>query len=120
MTKPFVIVIAGPTGVGKTTLAMMLSKHYGCPLISEDKMARKMFPNMYQNIEDYPDKVMLIVNQLYKETKEYFDDKKCVVIDRINLEKEFIEKMQKTFHRHLILKVLWPPIEITVERDRKR
>jgi adenylate kinase family enzyme len=120
MTRPFVIVITGPTGVGKTTLALMLSKHYGCPYISEDEIARNNFPTIYQNIENYPDKVRLIANQLFKEARKHFDAKKSVVIDRINLEKEFIENMQKTFHRHLILKVLWPPIEVTIERDRKR
>lgn len=28
--------------------------------------------------------------------------------------------MKKTFHQHLIIKVLWSPMEIIIERDKKR
>jgi len=98
----------------------MLSKYYDCVYISEDKIAKEMFPDEYINIEDYPDKVEIIARELLKRAKEIFNSGKCIVIDRINLEKEFIEEIKKTFHNNLILKVLWPPLEITLERDRKR
>lgn len=120
MTNPFVIVIAGPTGVGKTTLSKMLSKHFKCAHISEDEIAREVFPDVYKNIEDYPNKLKITGSQLLKRTKEIFDSGKCVVIDRINLEKEFIEEIKKAFHKHLILRVLWPPMETTIERDKRR
>lgn len=120
MTKPFVMMIAGPTGVGKTTLAKMLKKHYDCAYSSEDEIARDIFPDEYKKIEDYPDKVKILVNQLYKNIEETFKNGKCVVIDRINIEEEFIWKMKKVFHKHLILKILWPQIEITIERDKNR
>lgn len=116
----FVIVIAGPTGVGKTTLSKMLSKHFNCAYISEDEITKEVFPDAYKDIENYPDKLKIAENQLLKGAKEIFDSGKCVVIDRINLEKEFIEKIKKIFHKHLILKVLWPPMETTIERDKRR
>lgn len=120
MTNPFVIVIAGPTGVGKTTLSKMLSKHLNCVHISEDKIAKEVFPDVYKNIEDYPGKLKTAESQLLKKAKEIFDSGKSVVIDRINLEKEFIEEIKKAFHKHLMLRVLWPPMEITIERDKRR
>ncbi len=120
MTKPFVIVIAGPTGVGKTTLSKILSKHFNCDYISEDEIAKEVFPDVYKNIEDYPDKLKIAENQLLKRVKELFNSGKCVVIDRINLEKGFIEEMKKTFQKNLILRVLWPPMKITIERDKRR
>jgi hypothetical protein len=43
-----------------------------------------------------------------------------VVIDRINLERGSIEGMKKAFHKHLILRVLWPPMETTIQRDNRR
>ena len=120
MINPFVIIIAGPTGVGKTTLSKMLSKHYNYAYISEDEIAKEVFPDVYKDIEDYPDKLKIAEKQLLKRAKEIFDSEKYVVIDRINLGKEFIEEIKKAFHKHLILKVLWLPMETTIERDKRR
>ena len=90
MINPLVIVIAGPTGVGKTTLSKMLNEHFDCAHISEDEIAKEIFPDEYKNIEDCPDKVKIAESQLLKRAKEIFDSGKCVGIDLINLEKEFI------------------------------
>ena len=104
MTSSFVIVIAGPTGVGKTTLSKILSKHFNWTYLSEDAIAKEIFLDVYKNIEDFPDKVKIVGSQLLKRTKEIFNNGECVVIDWINLEKEFIEEIIKAFHKHLILK----------------
>jgi len=120
MTSPFVIVIAGPTGVGKTTLSKILSKYFNCTYISEDEITKEVFPDVYKDIEDYPDKLKIAENQLLKRAKEIFDSGRYVVIDRINLDRAYIEEMKKTFHKHLILWVLWPPMETTIERDKRR
>lgn len=42
--KPFLIVIAGPTAVGKTALSIQLAKHLDCPVISAD--SRQFFKEM--------------------------------------------------------------------------
>ena len=120
LIKPFVIVITGPAGTGKTTLSKMLCKHYNCDYISEDELTKKIFPDTYVNIEDYPDKLKIVVSQLLKRIEEIFDSGKCVVVDRINLEKEFVEEIKKVFHKHLIIKILLPPVETIIERDIKR
>ena len=120
MINPLVIVIAGPTGVGKTTLSKILNEHLNCAHISEDEIAKEIFPDEYKNIENYPDKVKIAESQLLKRAKEIFDSGKCVGIDLINLEKEFIEEMNKAFHKHLMLRILWPSMETTIERDKKR
>ena len=120
MRNPFVIVIAGPTGVGKTTLSKMLSEYFNCTYISEDEVTKEIFPDTYENIEDDPEEIKIAERQLLKRTKEIFASGECVVIDRINLGKEFIEEIKKAFHKCLILKVLWPPIETTIKRDKKR
>jgi adenylate kinase family enzyme len=120
MAGPFVIVIAGPTGVGKTTLSKMLSKHFNCPYISEDEIAKEVFPDEYIDIEDYPDKLKMVENQLLKRAKEIFDSGRYVVMDRINLERGSIVELKKTFRRHLIFRVLWPLMETASERDKRR
>lgn len=116
----FVITIAGPMGVGKTTLSKMLSSHYNCSYISEDELAKELFPEIYINIEGYPEKLKIAESQLFQRAKEIFDNGKCVVIDMINLDKEFIQEMRQAFHKHLILKVLCPAVETTIERDKQR
>jgi tRNA uridine 5-carbamoylmethylation protein Kti12 len=75
---------------------------------------------VYKDIEDYPDQLKSAENQLLKRAKEIFDSGRYVVIDRINLDRGFIEEMKKLFRRHLILWVLWPPMETTIERDNRR
>ncbi len=104
--KPFVMIIAGPAGTGKTTLLKMLCKQYNFEHISEDELTKEIFPDNYTNIEDYPDKLKVVTSQLFIRIKELFDSGKCVVVDRINLEMEFIEKIKKIFHKHLIMKIL--------------
>jgi predicted kinase len=120
MTSPFVMVIAGPTGVGKTTLSKLLSEHFNCIYLSEDEIAKEVFPDVYKDIECYPNKLKIVENQLLKRAKEVFDSGRNVVIDMINLERVFIEENKKTFHKHLILRVLYPPIETAIERDKRR
>jgi len=120
MKKPFVIVIAGPTGVGKTTLSKILSNHYNCLHLSEDEVAKQAFPSTYKDVEDFPEKLKVIESKLLDQTKTNFNNGADVVVDCINLEKEFIEKMRKIFHEHLVVKVLFPQIETIIERDRKR
>jgi len=98
----------------------MLSNYYNCAYISEDEITKEIFPDVYKNIEDYPDKQKIAESQLLKRTKEIFDSGKCIVIDRINLGNKFIEEINKAFHKHLILKVLWPPMLTAIERDKRR
>lgn len=42
--KKHLIIVAGPTAVGKTALAVDLAKHFGCPVISAD--SRQFFKEM--------------------------------------------------------------------------
>jgi len=120
MINPFVAVIAGPTGVGKTTISKMLSRHYSCAYISEDEAAKELFPEIYKVIEDYPERLNELESFLLNNAKRIFDSGDPVVIDRINLGIEFIEEIRKVFNKRLVLKILFPPVETTIERDERR
>lgn len=98
----------------------MLSKYFNCTYISEDEIAKEVSPNVYKDIEDNPEKLKIVENQLLKRAKVNFNSGRYVVIDMINLERGFIEEMKKTFHEDLILRVLWPPMETIIERDKRR
>jgi cytidylate kinase len=120
MKTRFVIVIAGPTGVGKTTLSKMISNYYHCAYLSEDEIAKEIYPDLYEHLEDYPDKQKIAESEMFERTKEIFDRGECVVIDLINFGKEFQEEIQNASPKELIIKVLWPPIFIAIERDKRR
>ncbi len=120
VTSHFVIVIAGPPGVGKTTISKMLSGFCNCAYLSEDEVAKEVFPERYVNIEDYPDMLKIAESALLQKAKEFFDSGESVVIDLINLGNEFIEETKKAFQKHLMIKVLWSPVETIIERDKKR
>jgi len=57
---------------------------------------------------------------LLNNAKRIFDSGDPVVIDRINLGIEFIEEIRKVFNKRLVLKILFPPVETTIERDERR
>ncbi len=120
MTNHLVIVIAGPPGIGKTTISRMLSGYCHCAYLSEDEVAKEVFPKTYIHIENDPDQLKIAESALLQKAKEIFDSGESVVIDRVNLGNEFIKEIIKTFHSHLIIKVLWSPVETIIERDQKR
>lgn len=120
MINPFVILIAGPTGVGKTTLSKMINQHYNYTYLSEDETAKIFYPDTYQNIEDSPDEMRIVASQILKEATEISKCGKGVVIDMINLDKNLIEEIQEIFRDHLVLRILLPPIETIIERDKNR
>lgn len=83
-------------------------------------MAKEIFPDMYQNIEDYPDKLKIVEDKLLEKISKISNSKTSVIIDLINLEKRFLKRIKKDFNSRLILKVLCPSMETTIERDKKR
>ncbi len=120
MTDHFVIIIAGPPGVGKTTIAKMLCGYCHCAYLSEDEVAQEIFPETYIHIDDDLDQLKIAESALLQKAKIIFDRGESLVIDRVNLGKAFIEETQKAFQRHLMIKVLWAPVETIIERDKKR
>lgn len=42
--KPLLVVITGPTAVGKTSTSIQLAKHFGCPIVSAD--SRQVYKEM--------------------------------------------------------------------------
>ncbi len=115
----FVLIITGPTGVGKTTLCKLVAEKFGYKYISGDETKKELFPGL-ENIILYPEKLEIVKNELLKRIKEMFNKKECVVVDYVILGEDYINKFKKLFGKNLIFKVIQPSVETTIERDKKR
>ena len=116
MDEDFVLIIAGPPGVGKTTIAQIICQHNKCSYLSEDELSKKLFPGVYK---DTPEQLKQTNKELLKGLK-HLNDGNCLVADLVNLDEDFIKKLKNLFGKRLIIKVIFPPIKIIIERDKKR
>ena len=71
MKRPRHIVVEGPIGVGKTTVARMLAEHYGARGIFEDPTENPFLPLFYRNKRKYAFQTQLffLINR-YQQMKE--------------------------------------------------
>lgn len=74
MNRPHLILITGPSGVGKTTLSHTLGRRIGCPVISRDEIKEGMVINA-------PDHVSAPGDPLTVRTFEVFFDALRLLLD---------------------------------------
>ncbi|HEX6914909.1 MAG TPA: deoxynucleoside kinase, partial [Chitinophagaceae bacterium] len=136
------ITIEGNIGAGKTTLAHLLSKHYGARLILEEFADNPFLPKFYENPEQYAFPLELFfMAERYKQLKDMIHTKdmfqrltisdylftKCLLFAKVNLPDEEFRLYQKLFdiiHQQLlfpdILIYLHAPIQKLQSNIRKR
>ena len=91
--KNYLIVIVGPTAIGKTTLSITLAKHFGCDIISCD--SRQFFKEMRIGTA-VPNEVELsIIPHHFIQNKSIFEP--FTVGD---FEREGIEKLDELFQKN--------------------
>jgi deoxyadenosine/deoxycytidine kinase len=106
------ITIEGNIGVGKTTLAHMLSRHYNARLILEEFADNPFLSKFYENPKHYAFPVELFfLAERYKQLKELIHTKdlfqqvtisdylfsKCLLFAKVNLPEEEYRLYQKLF-----------------------
>ncbi len=116
MDEDFVLIIAGPPGVGKTTIAQIICQHNKCSYLSGDELSKKLFPGVYK---DTPEQLKQTNKELLKRLKD-LNDGNCLVADLVYLDEDFIKKLKNLFGKRLIIKAIFPPIKTIFERDKKR
>lgn len=119
MIKPIILILTGPTGVGKTTLCKMVADRFNYTYVSGDEIKEKLFPGV-EDITVYPEKLADVKKELLKRAKEIFDNGNSVVIDYVILGEEYIKKIKELFDGHLVFKVLLPTLESIQARDKER
>lgn len=136
------ITIEGNIGVGKTTLAHLLSKHYNARLVLEEFADNPFLPKFYENPGQFAFPLELFfMAERYKQLKELIHTKdlfhsvtisdylftKCLLFAKVNLPEEEFHLYQRLFeiiHQQLIqpeiLIYLHAPVQKLQVNIRKR
>ena len=136
------ITIEGNIGVGKTTLAHLLSKHYNARLILEEFADNPFLPKFYENPGQFAFPLELFfMAERYKQLKELLQQKdmfqtvtisdylftKCLLFAKVNLPDDEFRLYQRLFeiiHQQLvqpdILIYLHAPVNKLQDNIRKR
>src|SRR3989344_9498744 len=118
-----VLILTGPGGSGKTTIADLLIERCGFIKIDGDDLDTEFFPNGGQWFPENSEKLKQAQEKILTEVKKIFNNSENnVVLDYIILGNylEFFEMFKKEFGNKLEIKVLFPTKAEMVKRDKER
>lgn len=121
--KGKVLILTGPGGSGKTTMADLLVKRRGFVKVDGDKLDSEFFPEGRHWLTENSKKLKQAHDKIFTEVKKAFDEgKNNVVLDYLIFGHylEFFEKFKKEFGDSLEIKVLFPTKEEMIKRDKER
>lgn len=117
-----VLLLSGPGGSGKTTIAQLLAKKKGYIWLDGDGLDTEFFPHGEQWLPENTGKLLLAHDKILRRARELFDAGHSVVVDYIIFGRylEFIEKFKKEFGDSFEFKILMPKKEEILKRDKER
>jgi adenylate kinase family enzyme len=117
-----VIILAGPGGVGKTTIAKLIEKECNYVFLDGDNQDTEFFPDGGQWLPENSEQLRKAHNKILDSTKALTDSKKKVVVDYIVFGHylEFFHAFSKVYGDDLQIVVLFPTQVETIIRDRER
>lgn len=117
--QAIVLIITGPCGSGKSTIANLIVQNNNFVLISGDDIKNELFPEI-ENITDYPEALEKVYTEIYHRAWKNFMCDKNIVIDYIVLGQKRIDDYKKAFLKNIKITVLLPRKEIIIRRDKER
>lgn len=117
-----VLILTGPGGAGKTTIAKLLAEKCGFTWLDADREDTEFFPDGKHWLPENVDKLRQAHDKILRRTKELLVQNDKIVVDYIIFGHylEFFEKFQKAFGDDLKIRVLFPKQEECASRDKDR
>lgn len=118
-----ILILTGPGGSGKTTIADLLVKEFNFIKIDGDNLDTKFFPDGEQWLLKNSEKLKKAHEDIFDKVKEVFNNNENnIVLDYIIFGNylEFFKKFKKEFGNSLEIKVLFPDKKEMMRRDSER
>jgi adenylate kinase family enzyme len=117
-----VIILTGPGGVGKTTIAKLIEKKCNYVLLDGDHEDTEYFPDGGQWLAKNADKLRQAHTKILNSAKALVDGGKRVVVDYIIFGHylDFFHEFQASFGQDLQIVVLFPSQTEAIIRDKER
>jgi len=117
-----IILITGPGGVGKSTVAELIEKKCNYVLLDGDQEDTEFFPKGGQWLPENSDLLRKAHDKILRKAKDLYKKGNKVVIDYIIFGHyfEFLEKFKKEFGNDFQYFVLFPEESVIIKRDKNR
>ena len=117
-----ILILTGPGGSGKSTVAKLLCSNYGYTLVDGDALDTEYFPKGGQSLPENKTKLIKAHDKILREAKKQFKTGKNIVVEYIIFGEylNFFNKFKNTFGNKVDIKILFPSEEETILRDKER
>ncbi len=95
-SKPTLLVLSGPTGVGKTNISLQLAEHFKCPIISSD--SRQFYRELKIGTAAPSDEQLNRVKHYFIGSHSIFDE-----YNAGQYEQDVIDLLEKLFQKHNVV-----------------